>query len=275
MADDAGAAAAAAAAAAAGVWHKDVAPEFVGHWQNRGLDLTKPDTIAVEMTKAHREAEKLIGAPANEMIRIPKVGDEVGLKAMWQRLGTPADAKDYDFPVLKGTDGKVVDEALDTSLRSVFAKANVPKDAAAQIAADVVKHFNGVKDAAAADRTAKLAEEKVALAKNWGANVEANKLVASRAAAALGVKPEAIAALEGVIGYAAVMEMMRNIGTKIGEARFIGGDQQQPGILSRDQAVAKKAELMADTAWVARYQKGGDKSAEFREMMALNTILSG
>ena len=255
-------------------WHQGKADaETLGHWQNKGWKLDDPAEIAIAATKAHREAEKLIGAPASEMIRVPKVGDEVGIKAMWQRLGVPADAKEYDFAALKTADGKVSDEALDATLRASFSKVNIPKDAAAQLAADIVKHFNGVKSAADAENTANLAKEREALGKNWGANVEANKLVASRAAAALGVGADEIAALEKVVGYAKTMEMFRNIGSKIGEAKFIGGDQNKPGIMSREQAIAKKGELMADTEWVKRYTAGGMKSAEFRELEALLTII--
>jgi hypothetical protein len=48
--------------------------------------------------KAHREAEKLIGAPASEMIRIPKdPNDAEGWRQVRSRLGVPADEKGYDF----------------------------------------------------------------------------------------------------------------------------------------------------------------------------------
>lgn len=268
--------AAAAALAAAKPWHDGKADaETLGHWQNKGWDPKDPGSIAIAATKAHREAERLIGAPASELIRMPKVGDEAGIKAMWQRLGVPADPKEYDFVALKFSDGKVTDEALDATLRASFSKVNIPKDAAASLAADIVKHFNGVKAAGDAELTANLAKEREALAKNWGTNEPANKLTATRAAAALGVGAEEIAALEKIVGYAKTMEMFRNIGSKIGEAKFIGGDQDKPGIMSREQAIAKKGELMADTEWVKRYTAGGMKSAEFRELEALLTIIGG
>ena len=49
----------------------------------------------------YREAEKLIGAPASQLLRLPAdpSKDMDGMKAVWQRLGAPSDAKEYDFPI--------------------------------------------------------------------------------------------------------------------------------------------------------------------------------
>ena len=64
--------------------------------------------------------------------------------------------------------------------------------------------------------TEKLALEKAELAKSWGSNYAANKIVAENAARALGIDPAAVAALEQQVGYGKVMEMFRTIGAKIG-----------------------------------------------------------
>jgi len=66
-----GDAAAAAAAAGAKPWYEGAAAEDVGYFQNRGWDKVDAKTAAFNAAKAHREAEKLIGAPADKMIRLP------------------------------------------------------------------------------------------------------------------------------------------------------------------------------------------------------------
>ena len=64
------------------------------------------------------------------------------------------------------------------------------------------------------------------------------------------------------------------VGTKIGEDKFVAAaNGPNGGIMTQQQAVARKAELMADTFWRDRYLAGG--SAEVREMTNLVTIIAG
>lgn len=276
---DGGAAAAAAAAAAAGAgavapWHQGVEPEVLGHWQNKGIKLDSPRDVAIEMTKAARAAQAHIGAPPELIVRLPKdVSDEAGWKAVYNRLGVPNEAKDYDLSAVKRADGKDVDATLADALRPAMLNARVPKDRAGDVVAAVVKHLDGIQAEETAQKTVKLAEEKAALSKNWGANEAANKFIASQAAQKLGLTPEQVATLEGVVGYSKVMEMFHKIGRSLGEDKYVNGEQQGSGIMSRDQAIARKSELMADKAWVAR-KTAGDAPAN-REMRALNIIITG
>lgn len=47
--------------------------ETVGHWQNKGWDVTDPTKTVLAATKAHREAERLIGMRADhDMLPIPR-----------------------------------------------------------------------------------------------------------------------------------------------------------------------------------------------------------
>lgn len=279
MADDAAAAAAAAAAsAAAKPWYDGVAgfdAEFIGHLQNRGWDKKPAAEAAFEALKAFKGVEKMVGIPADQVMKIPKdAADEAGWKAVWTRLGMPVEAKGYDFSDVKRADGKPVDDMLAAALREAAFKAHLPKDAATAVMREVAKYQEGVETKATAERTAKLAEQKLALKVNWGANEPANLFVAQRAAAALGIAPETVSALEGVIGYDKVMEMFRVIGSKIGEDKFITGTGSNAGgAMTREAAAAKKADLMSNKEWSKSYLDG-DKE-KFREMQALNIIISG
>ncbi len=249
--------------------------ELIGHMQNRGWHDKPIVDVAIDAIKSHRDAEKLIGAPATQIVRLPTdPKDEAGWKAVWGRLGAPADAKDYDFTTVKTHDGKDIDTALADALRATVAAVHLPKDAATRVASDLQKHLDQSAINAAADRTAKLQEERTKLQTNWGPNAAANMHVAKQAALALGVSEAAVAALEGQIGYAEVMDMFRKIGSKIGEDKFVR-DPMNPAnnVMTVEQAVARKGELMNDDAWKTRYM-AGDNQAN-REMTALLTIISG
>lgn len=277
--DAAAVAAAAAAAAAAKPWFDGVAgvdAEMIGTWQNRGWDKKSAAEVALEATRAWKGAEKLVGVPSDQVMRVPKdVNDEAGWAAVWARLGKPADAKQYDFTGVLRADGKPVDETLTGAMRDAAFRLNLPKDTAAAVTREFAKYLDASEAKVATEKAAALAEAKLRLSQNWGKNEAAFKFVAQQSATALGVDPAAVAALEQVIGYDKTMDMFLKIGQKIGEDKFITGDSTRPqgGALTVEQAVAKRSELMSDPVWVKAYTSG-DK-AKLREMMGLNTIILG
>ncbi len=255
-------------------WFDPLDTETKGYLQNRGWDKKSAIDAFMEASKAHREAEKFVGAPANEVLRLPKDANAPEWKNVWERLGKPIDAKDYDFSAVKRTGDKPLEQALADTLRQAAFDTNMSKEAAARLATNLAKHLDGVESAAAAATADKLAAEKKTLEANWGGNAAANMVVAQAAVRALGVEPEAVAALEKVVGYAKVMEMFRNIGAKIGEDRFVSNSNGgAPGVMTRDQAQAEKAALKNDKAWVKRYLDGGVE--EKRKMDALDRIIVG
>lgn len=255
-------------------WYDAFDADTKGYIQNKGLDKKTAPEAFLEAAKFHREAEKFVGAPANELVRLPKDPNAPEWKNIYERLGAPKDASGYDFSTVKNADGTPLDAEFTEYMRSTVTPLNLSKDAAAAVTQAMVKFREKVDATALAERTAKLEVQKAELKKNWGVNEAANMVVARAAAKALNVAPEAVAALEGQVGYAAVMEMFRTIGTKIGEDRFVassGGGGN--GVMTRDQAVAEKDALKADQAWVKRFLSGGNE--ERKKMDALDRIIVG
>lgn len=261
---------------AADAWHKDIAGEDLGYFQNRGWDKVDAKTAAINAGKAHREAEKLIGAPADKIVRLPNdPADKEAWRQVQLRLGVPKDESGYDFKVIKHADGSDLTADEQTAFAKQALKLGLRPADALEFVSDTVKAGDTSKTAGSTEAAGKLAAEKSALATNWGPNYEANMFVAKQAAGALGVKPEAIAALEKTIGYAATMEMFRTIGTKIGEDRFVqnpalGGGT---GAMTKEQAMERKSALMADKVWTQAYLNGDAEKG--KEMLALNTMIVG
>lgn len=259
----------------AGTWHTGLEAEVLGHAQNKGWAAMSPAEAARAAAQAHREAERYLGVPAEQIVRLPKeVTDEAGWNSVWGRLGKPADKKDYDLSAVKFADGSAPEDAFLDFARTTAHSLNLPKDAAPRLAAELVKYLDAAGTESAAVHTASLATEKAALATEWGPNQDANLFIAKQAAAKLGVSAEAINALESVVGYAQVMKMFQKVGSAIGEDRFVAsGPSGDRAILTVEQAVAKMASLRADAEWGKRYFAGGQ--AERREMDALSVILAG
>jgi hypothetical protein len=245
-----------------------------GHIETKGWNSMTPAEAAFAAAKAHKEAEAFVGAPADQMLRIPKPEDEAGTKAFWGKLGAPDDAAKYDFAGIKFSDGKDLQPEFVQKMQAAAFAQHLPQTAAQAMVKEVVGYLEGTKAAETAETTASLQAAQTALKQNWGSNYEANMFVARRAAQALGVPVEAVAALESQVGYDKVMEMFRQIGTKIGEDAFVRNlNPNVPGVMSRDQAVAQLDQLKADDAWVKRYLDGG--AAERRQMDALTQIIAG
>jgi hypothetical protein len=261
--------AAAAAAAAAPKWYAGADPALIGHLQSHGWDAKSPTDAALEAVKAHQNAAKLIGHPPEKVARIPEPNDEAGWKTFYERLGAPTDAKAYDFSKVT-----FADPAQGDFVRAQAAALHLNQDAALVLAQNVVKNAATAAASSLAEKTAAIELERTALKKDWGANEAANLFTVRRTAEALGITKEQVDALEKMegVGYTKVMQMFLNIGQKMGEDTFVrntapGG----AGVMSGEQASARRQELLTDSAWTARYQAGGKK--ELAEMLAVQTVL--
>jgi hypothetical protein len=257
-------------------WHAGVDAEHLGLWQNKGWKVDDPKALATELTKSYQQLERHFGTPPDQLLRMPKPDAKPeDIKAFWARLGAPAEAKDYDFSGIKDAAGQPIAAPLADALRAAALDAHLPKDAAAAIAASVVKHLDDAKAADGAVRTAKIAAEKAQLVKDWGVNFDFNHLKAMEGARRLGITPEAVQNLEKEIGYKATMEAMRKIGAGTSEDIFVdrGAGGQGGPVTTREGAMARKAELFADKAWTTRLNAGDVKAIE--EWKSLNVMIDG
>lgn len=239
-------------------WHSGLDADLKGHVANRGWDKLDATSALQQAVKAHREAERLIGVPAEQVLRLPKdINDTEGYGRIYKALGAPADAKEYDFSGVKFADNSELNPEFAEGLRGLAAKLHLPKDGAVEVAKWVASTIDADEAKETAEYTAKLTAEKETLAKNWGANAGVNKIIAQNAATKLGVDAEAMAALEKSIGYAKVMDMFRNIGSKIGEDKFVNnGNGSGSDVMTADQAQAKLDMLARDEGWMTKFNAG-------------------
>lgn len=247
----------AAAPAAAAPWYQGKAEaEIVGHWQNRGIDLADPVNVAIEMTKAHREAERHIGVPADQLLRMPKAtAQPAEIKAFWERLGVPKEAKDYDLSAIR-FDGNELEQGFADTMRQTLLANFVPKERAAPIVDAVVKWLEGQQTADTAAADAKRAEQMAALDRNWGPNKAANMLAADQGASRLGVTADEVKAIGEVIGLDRAAELFRKIGAGTSEDSFHEAGRSGAAPATAEAASARLAELQRDAAWTKRLLAG-------------------
>ena len=242
-------AAAAAAAAAAGggdkPWHDGLDAEHVGFIQSKGWHDKTPAEAAREAVKSYREAQRFIGADPTKVIKLPTdAADEAGWADVHTKLGVPKEAKDYNLGELKFADGTEPGADFVDWFKAQAKANNIPAAQAAALASSFVKYVEQADTGDAAERTAALAEEHKTLDASWGQNKEVNLFLAKTGAAKLGFTPENVTALEGVVGYAKIMEALRQVGELSGEAKFVGGGNPtiNGGLLTREQAASRLSE---------------------------------
>lgn len=265
-----------------GPWYKGADDTVVGYLQQRGLADKPAPEVLKNLMEAHTSAEKLIGAPANEVVRWPKDSNDPNWANIRTRLGVPTDAKEYDFSSLKTPTGTDLDPAYVERIRATAASLQLPKDQALALAKTIYEHEYNTTTSAAADKLAKIATESEALKTTWGANYETNKLAAENIARSMlvksGMKMEdaaaAVNALEQQVGGAKTMEMFRAFSRMASEDSFVdpsGGGGGSPNVMSYQEAQATKAALMRDSDFVAKWNAGDVKAGQ--QLQALDTII--
>lgn len=262
------------------VWTTGLEAEFVGHAQNKGWDKLAPDAAAREAIKAHRHAELSLGVPADRVLKLPAADAKPeDWNPVYQRLGAPKEAKEYDFSTVKDKAGNPLDADLLEALRAASFENHLSKAAAAALAQKVSGWTDAQGAKAGTIDQAKIAEEKAALRDSWGKFYDARLIVAKQVAEKFGFTGDMLDVMEGQAGFAKVMKALSDIGSAIGEDRFINPGKAANGAMTKEQAIARKAELLSDSGWVGTEKTpgsylGGDATKN-QEFQALLKIIAG
>lgn len=241
-------------------WFAGLDADTQAYITSKGLADKDAATAFVEAAKSHRSAEQFIGAPADQLIRLPKENDAESQNTFWNRLGRPADATGYDFTTVKRGDGAAL-EANDAEFYGKLAHSlNLPKEAGARLAAEITARG----ETAAAERTradqAATETEFNALKSEWGANFDTNRIFAERAFTALAqaanIAPEAMSKavqeLSSAVGRTNALKLMMTVGRTMGEDGYVAGKPggaDGKGPMAPGEAQARLNELKTDTAW--------------------------
>lgn len=254
--------AAAAPAGASGTpWHAGFDPTIKSFLENKKYDLSDPVKVVDVMARSYQGAERLLGVPADELLRLPKPNaDTTEVNGFWNRVGVPKEAKDYDFSQIKTAGGEAPDQALVDALRTSLHANRVPKENAPAVLRDVVKYLDSIETEVNAAAAAEIQRQNQWLDQNWGNRKAYNMTVAKdaldRIGAAAGLTKEQIdqgwdaLSKQAGIGASYAMEMLRTIGARMGEHDFVSGGQGRPagdqGAMSQDQARAEIRALLQD-----------------------------
>jgi hypothetical protein len=227
-----------------------------------------------DLVGAYRGAEKLLGVPADQVIKLPQgeFNQTTFNEQVANRLGRPAKATDYNLPVPTGADSNYAKQASEW-----FHELGLTTQQATALANKSNEYYMGQNKTSSEAAAAKATMDVTTLKANWGADYDKNTAIVDKAANTFGMNPDQLGALKNSMGPKAAMEFLLNIGNRLptGDDPFIDGEGRQTnfqGGMSVDQAKARKGELMKDKAWVTKYGKGDTQAKA--EMTRLNQIIS-
>jgi len=260
-------------------WHQGIDSEISGWAQSKGWIKDDPKEAFSAAVKAHREAQKLIGVPQDELIRMPKPNaPEADLKVYLGKLGIPTSADDYDLAAVKFADGSGLSDEFNGMIRSALQAGRVPKDRAVDVVKALVAHMDAKDAAESAERTTHQNESKEALRKMWGTNFAVNTVKAQEALGRIGQAAgltadqtmqawDALSKIGGV-GAQYAAQMLFLIHGAIGEDKFVGGAvPSSGGGMTPEQAKAEIKQLQMDPQFRKRLlEKGVEENRKWNNL---------
>lgn len=243
-------------------WLSGVSEDVTSYVQNKGWKSP------ADLLTSYQQLEKHMGTPAERLLRMPDFdkAEKNELDQFYNKLGRPADPKQYEIPVPEGMPTDFAEAA-----RIKMHELGLTAKQATELA-----KWNNEMGAVMMEKqketyAATIAQENAALKQEWGAAYEQELGAAKNAAKALGIKPEQIDALEGSLGFANLMKMMANIGKRIGEDKYVdGGSSSSNGVMTPAGAKARIQQLQGDKDWTAKYLSGNVQArAEMERLMQM------
>ncbi len=200
------------------------------------------------MNSAHH-LERMIGAPADEIVRIGKNPDAATLRTVYTRLGLPETPDKYEIPT---TDGVPQDQNYIAHMRAAFHKAGVPASMVKELVAANDAFAKVAREQAAKDYEANYSADVKALQGEWRAGYDKQMAKASNAAKLLGFSGDAIDAIEGALGFAGTMKLFAGLADKLGEDNFVSGEGRNlQATMTPQEAKAEYDRLSGDREFVA------------------------
>lgn len=224
---------------AAPAWIDQIDPEWRDSIAARGLKDT--NTLA----KSYHHLVRLHGKNPH-VVAIPDDASNDEQRAeFYKAIGVPESPDKYEINVPEGIEK---DEEFLNGYKGVAHKLGLTPAQVKGVADYYHEKIGGKQEASAAQVRAQQENDLQSLKQEWGSAYD-SKLSQGRAAVAqLGIDDQLLGQLELALGTKGVITFFQNIGSKIGEDKFVSGDGHQRfnGELSPTEARAQIAQLDRD-----------------------------
>jgi hypothetical protein len=245
-------------AAAPAPWFASIeSPELRGYTENKAWK-TPADAV-----HAYRELEKLHGAPADQLLRLPgKDAKPEEWAAFYEKLGRPKTADEYKLVGLDGTGTDPLAQRLGPAMHQLNLTAAQAKGLNEAYLAVV----NEAQQAQVQARLDQLDAEKTQLHQEWpGETFNQNLEAGRRAVRSYGLSEDFLAQFESQVGYRAMMKFFFEVGARQGEGPYIEGNSNTRNNnfsgRSPEAARAEIARLSSNAEFRKKWLVDGDKAA--------------
>ena len=230
----------------------------------RGWTLAKGYKDVAGLAQSAWNQEKLLGVPADQIVKLPKDDNAEAWSTVYDRLGRPKDPKEYGLPVPEGDKGEFAATAA-----KWFHEAGLSARQARVVAERWNAHVVATTKTQTDTATAAEQAEGVKLKADWGAKFDENVKLVDAAAVTFGMTAEQLLALKTVMGPSAAMKFVHAIGSKLGvEGTFVSADRMAGGQFTTPELAKARIEaLKGDKGFIARFTSGDvDARAEMRKL---------
>jgi hypothetical protein len=247
-------------------WTEGLGEDAMGYVENKGW------TGAEQMLDSYRNLEKSMGAPADQLLHLPKTEEDTdGWNAVYAKMGRPETAEGYE---LTGPD--MPEGALDLTpdLREWAHEAGLSQ----QQTASIYERYNSRLGELVTEQEQQIEEQaaadEAALKKEWGSAWDENLAAATRFRQRFGIDDATVSKLEQALGLRGVLELSAQIGRGLGEHQMPTGKEDGGQDLAFGMtpaaARAKIDDLTLDKEFMDQYL--GGKPQAVARMTRLHTI---
>lgn len=234
-------------------WYDTLDADVKAHITNRGLDKMDAATAAAASAKAHFDAQKIIGHPPDQVVKLPKDATDPTFSGIYDRIvgmATPKTAEEY---VIDGPEAAFVKELALKHKLPLDAARGLAQGLVARTAATAAEHANTAEVTKSANQ--------VALRTAWGGEYDQKAFSATRVVEAIGFTPEVLSAMAALPAteYVKNMNALASLSSQLNEAAILRGGNpvRNPDAgLDSGGAQAQLDALKQDRAWSQKYLAG-------------------
>ena len=212
--------------------------EQIGLAQNKGWET------ASDMLKSYSELEKFRGADENSLLKLPKDDDENGWKEVRKKLGMPDTADEY---VINTPEGMEFSEDDQNWFKEAMHKRGMSSADATEFFSDLSGREVSLRQAQEAAANEAKEADVASLKSEWGPKFDERVELANRVLRGNGISPEQVEGLRDSLGFKQTIELMANLGEKMGGDTILQGDAETPAFgKTMQQYKADLAQLNAE-----------------------------
>jgi hypothetical protein len=225
-------------------WANKLSPELQNLVSKKGWQTQE------QVFESYTALESKLGAGPNELLRLPKEGDQAALDEFYTKLGRPAKPEDYKTE-LKFAEGE-------PNFLDWFRKAAHTEGVSQKAFESLAKGFEEQRLAGNAAVEGEFVAESTkainALKSEWGNSWDSNIALAKSGAKTLGFGQEVLNAVEREMGTEAMLKTMLKVGLSVADTSGgMHGSEQSAGAMTAEQARGEIAKMNADGAAMAAW----------------------